>query len=339
MNEVYCTYLYFLVRYFPVGYIQLEKIISMVLESTMICVDNSEYMRNGDFIPSRLHAQQDAIYLVCRSKLQMHPENDVGLITLAKVQVLTPLTNDRGKLLRELHQLSPNDYVQIIRALRVAQLALRHRQGANHKMRIIAFIGSPCDIEEEEFIKLAKKLKKEKVNVDFVCFGQDVSSSPIFSSFINILNGKDGSGSNLIEVLSGPYISDKLLSTPIIAPSDDTQLQRQDSMNDPELAMALSLSLEEYTRANTGKETDETHPVTLENSENQILEQAIAMSKASLRGYSEMSEEEQINAAIANSLKDTENTVVESTAAAYEPLSEERSVHAEDEENGNSNSK
>uniref|UniRef100_A0A2K5PBF5 26S proteasome non-ATPase regulatory subunit 4 n=1 Tax=Cebus imitator TaxID=2715852 RepID=A0A2K5PBF5_CEBIM len=33
----------------------------MVLESTMVCVDNSEYMQNGDFLPTRLQAQQDAV--------------------------------------------------------------------------------------------------------------------------------------------------------------------------------------------------------------------------------------------------------------------------------------
>jgi hypothetical protein len=30
----------------------------MVLESTIICVDNSEYTRNGDYLPTRLQAQQ-----------------------------------------------------------------------------------------------------------------------------------------------------------------------------------------------------------------------------------------------------------------------------------------
>ena len=30
----------------------------MVLESTIICVDNSQFMRNGDFHPTRLQAQQ-----------------------------------------------------------------------------------------------------------------------------------------------------------------------------------------------------------------------------------------------------------------------------------------
>lgn len=30
------------------------------------------------------------------------------------------------------------------------QLALKHRQGKNHKMRIIAFVGSPVDDQEKE---------------------------------------------------------------------------------------------------------------------------------------------------------------------------------------------
>ena len=47
-------------------------------------VDNSEFMRNGDFIPSRLQAQQDAVNMVCHSKTRSNPENNVGLLTLAK---------------------------------------------------------------------------------------------------------------------------------------------------------------------------------------------------------------------------------------------------------------
>lgn len=47
-------------------------------------VDNSDYMRNGDFLPTRLQAQQDAVNLVCLSKTRSNPENNVGLLTLAK---------------------------------------------------------------------------------------------------------------------------------------------------------------------------------------------------------------------------------------------------------------
>jgi len=55
------------------------------------------------------------------------------------------------------------------------KLALKHRQGKNHKMRIIAFVGSPVEDNEKDLVKLAKRLKKEKVNVDIINFGEEVS--------------------------------------------------------------------------------------------------------------------------------------------------------------------
>lgn len=57
-------------------------------------------------------------------------------------------------------------------------------------MRIVAFIGSPVASEEKELVKLAKKLKKEKVNVDVISFGEDATNSEVLTVFINTLNGK-----------------------------------------------------------------------------------------------------------------------------------------------------
>ena len=54
------------------------------------------------------------------------------------------------------------------------QLALKHRQGKNHSQRIVAFVGSPIENEEKDLVKLAKRLKKEKVNVDVINFGEEV---------------------------------------------------------------------------------------------------------------------------------------------------------------------
>lgn len=41
-------------------------------------------------------------------------------------------------------------------------------------MRIVAFVGSPVEVEEKEIVKVAKRLKKEKVNIDIVNFGETV---------------------------------------------------------------------------------------------------------------------------------------------------------------------
>ena len=40
-------------------------------------------------------------------------------------------------------------------------------------LRIVAFIGSPVEADEKELMRIAKKLKKEKVNLDIVSFGED----------------------------------------------------------------------------------------------------------------------------------------------------------------------
>jgi len=58
----------------------------MPLEATLICIDNSEWMRNGDYLPSRSEAQADAVNLICSAKTGQNSENTVGLMTTAGVQ-------------------------------------------------------------------------------------------------------------------------------------------------------------------------------------------------------------------------------------------------------------
>lgn len=270
----------------------------MVLESTMICVDNSDYMRNGDFLPTRLQAQQDAVNLVCHSKTRSNPENNVGLLTLANVEVLATLTSDVGRILSKLHQVQPNGNINLQTGIRIAHLALKHRQGKNHKMRIVAFVGSPVANEEKELVKLAKKLKKEKVNVDVISFGEDAENSDVLTTFVNTLNGKDGTSSHLVTVPPGPHLSDALISSPIIQGEDGTGAAGLggsgfefgvDPNEDPELALALRVSMEEQrqrqedearrAREASGAEAGaKTETIKEEPSDEAMLERALAMS-------------------------------------------------------------
>ena len=41
-------------------------------------------MRNGDFIPTCMQAQQDAVNVVCRMKIRQNVENTVGRLSLAE---------------------------------------------------------------------------------------------------------------------------------------------------------------------------------------------------------------------------------------------------------------
>ncbi|KAM3720982.1 26S proteasome non-ATPase regulatory subunit [Dirofilaria immitis] len=244
----------------------------MVQESTMICVDNSEWMRNGDFAPTRLQCQQDAVNLVLQCKLRANPENAVGLISMADtVEVLTTLTQENGKLFMKLHQVEPKGASNFINAIKVAHLALKHRQNRNHKMRIVVFIGSPIDhLNSTELTKLAKKLKKEKVQVDVICFGEaDSTDSEIMGQFIETLNGKEGSGSNLVVVPASSSLTEALVSSPICRGEDGAAAPVVaaggggfefgiDPEDDPDLALALRVSLEEQRQRQRGGGTDDT---------------------------------------------------------------------------------
>jgi von Willebrand factor type A domain len=55
----------------------------MPLEATMILLDNSEYMRNGDYQPTRFGALADAVTTVVQTKIDANPENTVGVMTMA----------------------------------------------------------------------------------------------------------------------------------------------------------------------------------------------------------------------------------------------------------------
>lgn len=225
----------------------------MVLESTFICVDNSEYMRNGDFLPTRLQAQQDAVGLIAQSKLRSNPESNVGLMTLSGLEVLVTLTTDSGKVLAKLHAVQPKGELQLLSGIKIAHLALKHRLGKNHKTRIVVFVGSPIEAEEKELVKIAKKLKKEKVNVDVVSFGEDETNKELLQKFIETVNGRDGSGSHLVTIPVGPHLSDALVSSPIVQGEDGSGAIPSgggfefgvDPNEDPELALALRVSMEE----------------------------------------------------------------------------------------------
>ena len=64
----------------------------MPLEATMIVLDNSEYMRNGDYQPTRFGALVDAVTTVFQTKIDSNPENTVGVMTMANKGCAHPTT-------------------------------------------------------------------------------------------------------------------------------------------------------------------------------------------------------------------------------------------------------
>ncbi|KFO96661.1 26S proteasome non-ATPase regulatory subunit 4, partial [Calypte anna] len=247
-------------------------------------------------------------------------------------EVLTTLTPDTGRILSKLHTVQPKGKITFCTGIRVAHLALKHRQGKNHKMRIIAFVGSPVEDNEKDLVKLAKRLKKEKVNVDIINFGEEEANTDKLTSFINTLNGKDGTGSHLVTVPPGPSLADALISSPILAGEGGAMLGLGasdfefgvDPSADPELALVRR------GRGGGGEERrgEERGGGEMggEDSDDALLKMTITQQefgRAGLPDLSSMTEEEQIAYAMQMSLQGAEFAQAEAaevdSSAAMDP--------------------
>ncbi|XP_020085130.1 26S proteasome non-ATPase regulatory subunit 4 homolog [Ananas comosus] len=234
----------------------------MVLEATMICIDNSEWMRNGDYSPSRFQAQAEAVNLICGAKTQSNPENTVGVLTMAGkgVRVLVTPTSDLGKILACMHGLEVGGEANLPAGIQIAQLALKHRQNKKQQQRIIVFVGSPVKYDKKTLEAIGRKLKKNSVSLDIVDFGESDEGKPEkLDALVSAVNSSDSS--HIVHAPPGPNaLSDVLISTPIFTGDGDGGSGFAaaaaaaaaggfefgvDPNVDPELALALRVSMEE----------------------------------------------------------------------------------------------
>lgn len=240
-----------------------------------MCLDDSEYMRNGDFSPDRLEAQRDAVHLVIGTIVNSHPENTIGCMTMAnRLEMLVTLTNDDAKILGQLYRVKPAGNLDFVGGLKMAQLALKFRPETRHAQRIIAFVGSPILAEEKELEKLGKVLKKNNIAVDIINFGEDESNTAKLEAFFKA-NDKNGA-SHLLTVPAGTtrVLSDAVMQSPIVgsalggggggsgggaAPTGDfDDYGGIDPNMDPEMALALRASLEQHRAETEAREKTDT---------------------------------------------------------------------------------
>jgi len=229
----------------------------------MVCLDTSEHMRNGDFVPTRHESQQDAANLVVGAKMQQNAENSVGVLTMASVgrrggaRVLVSPTDDMGKILASLHEASIAGKLNLVEGVQVAQLALKHRRNKNGGQRLVLFVGSPVEAEAKALVKAGKLLKKNNIAVDVVLLGSDEASADKLRQFVEAATSHDNS--NFVQIPPGVVPSDVLISSPVVQPDGGqgstaaaeapdagaANFGGVDANLDPELAMALRVSMEE----------------------------------------------------------------------------------------------
>jgi len=209
----------------------------MPLESCMILLDNSQYMLNGDYTPTRLSAQLDAANLLLSHKTQSNPESTVGIIAMSggvyshpeSVELLVSPTEDMGKILNALHGIpvrgkgveidEGRSGVDIAASVQVASLALKHRKNKNGQQRIVIFVGSPLtSIETRLLVKAGRGLKKNNVAIDVVAMGELEENEEKLKQMVDAANGSNDAERtcHLVTIPPGILPSDVLVGSPIV---------------------------------------------------------------------------------------------------------------------------
>ncbi len=152
----------------------------------------------------------------------------------------------------------------------IVQLILKNRQNSNQRQRIVVFVGSPLGETDAKLEAIGKMLKKNGVALDVVSFGHVEENADAVALLLASAAGlaPEEARKNLYEALLAPNcqcnvlvvpkgasLTESLMSSPILLGEDGSgsfaasgagHMLDDDEM-DPELAMALKLSMEEET--------------------------------------------------------------------------------------------
>lgn len=219
-----------------------------------MCLDSTEYMRNGDQFPNRLLAEQEAANLLANAKIESNAENTVGFLVMggAACTVYETLTADVDRIMASIARVSISGSVcHFIHGLLIASLALSHRTNPRAEKRIVVFVGSPVSETEAALDTLARKLRRDDVGVDIVAFGVD-ENVPLLENFVSRVNKQNNS--RFLSVPRSGNLTDTLMSSPILGMSEDMMQLGGGGMDggfgidpsaDPQLAMAIRMSMEE----------------------------------------------------------------------------------------------
>lgn len=250
----------------------------MVLEACVLCIDNSDWTRNGDYQPSRWDSQIEAVNLISESKCDKNPENCLGVISMAGKRVETPvtLTTDLSKLLKSFKEIKISGESDFITAVNISMLLLKHRQNKNQKQRILLFVASPVKNSTDELVLLGKKLKKNNVAIDIISIGNTDQNREGLNQLYS--NANNSNNSSFLEVGLDQYVVDCLFTSPILndnfydepvvnQPNDQPVVNNNAPNNnvqagglsqfERDINLAIQQSMEEEERRNKEKSTEQ----------------------------------------------------------------------------------
>jgi 26S proteasome regulatory subunit N10 len=188
-------------------------------------------------------------------------------------------TNECGELFNCIMNIPINGDADMLTAIKIAQLSLKHRQNKSQRQRIVVFVGHPIRGTEDDFEDVGMRLKKNNVAIDVINFANPDNIGRL-QAIVNTANSGNEAESNchFLDVPEGcSNITDVMITSPVLQ-SDDmggaavggdvggggaggAGIPGLDPNMDPELAEAIRLSLEEANAAQANNNPPEPAPV------------------------------------------------------------------------------
>lgn len=215
----------------------------MASTSLIILIDNTAHSIDADFPPNRFEAQKNCVEQLADHYSRKGPNAEVGVGTISSIyggmQVSLTIRQELIRITKGLAHVQCGGKARLINSIKRAVLALNCCAPENKlDRRIIAFIGSPHDITNENAIELSDYLHRVGVSITFISFGDFVNNEPLQLLIDNLQDEK----SKLIKIGSDSPTLYNAVYTSLIKSEDNQDMIPQD--DDPELAQALRMSLE-----------------------------------------------------------------------------------------------
>jgi len=220
----------------------------MSQESCMIIVDNSDYMNNKDYLPTRWLAQREAVEYFCSNIRKKNVESTCGIMSSSNPTIYSTLTTDIDKVKSKINSINVGGQINFSVSIKTAKIALKHRPSLNQKQKIIIFVGSPICEEESELIKIAKRFKKENIYVNVICFGEVEYNKNLLTKFMEAIQRTDEESGILLFIEENCGIKNTLKQSLNPLAANDNNLNDGDfgdEIDDPDLLHALRISMQE----------------------------------------------------------------------------------------------
>ena len=148
-----------------------------------------------------------------------------------RVELHLTQTNEIGDLINCIGNIQINGSSDVLKAVKIAQLSLKHRQNKAQRQRIIVFVGHPLTGTEEDFEDVGMRLKKNNVSIDVINFAHpdNVSIDVInfahpdnvsrLQTLITAANqgSEDAPSCHFLDVPQGvTHITDVMITSPIL---------------------------------------------------------------------------------------------------------------------------